>query len=304
MSMPLNPSGYGIIAINNLAEIADNFHRDWETPVNGSAGMYFMEDADMDMNGLTNSGYTGAAASPRLAKESRTGSAAKSESSERKTVGGRTIGEPKLSDKALKYYEQLKQKYSNMDFILVSPEMKEEAESKKGTYKSNKELLVLIDSDKIEEMAANESVRKQYENILSSATAQVAQMKMQMGSNADRVRSFGMTFDDKGTASFFAVVDKSLAAQRERIATKREDNAKGKKEASEKAQAKKAEKAKENKRTGTKESGREESDSVMVTANSWNELLRKIDEVIITGKTDKILTEQEQKIGQKFDLTL
>lgn len=61
-------------------------------------------------------------------------------------VSGRTIGDPVLSDKAQKYYEKLKAKYSNMDFILVSPEKKEEAESKKGMYQSSKELLVLIDS--------------------------------------------------------------------------------------------------------------------------------------------------------------
>ena len=33
---------------------------------------------------------------------------------------GRTIGQPELSEKAQKYYEQLKKKYGNYDFILVS----------------------------------------------------------------------------------------------------------------------------------------------------------------------------------------
>ena len=40
-------------------------------------------------------------------------------------VGGAVIGTPELSDKAKKYYEQLKKKYSNMDFILVSKDKKE-----------------------------------------------------------------------------------------------------------------------------------------------------------------------------------
>ncbi len=39
-------------------------------------------------------------------------------------VGGAVIGTPELSDKAKKYYEQLKKKYSNMDFILVSKDKK------------------------------------------------------------------------------------------------------------------------------------------------------------------------------------
>ena len=36
------------------------------------------------------------------------------------SVSGKTIGSPKLSKKAADYYESLKKKYSNMDFILVS----------------------------------------------------------------------------------------------------------------------------------------------------------------------------------------
>ena len=32
-------------------------------------------------------------------------------------VTGKTVGEPKLSEKAAKYYEQLKKKYANMDFF-------------------------------------------------------------------------------------------------------------------------------------------------------------------------------------------
>ena len=115
-------------------------------------------------------------------------------------VSGRTIGDPVLSDKAKKYYEKLKAKYSNMDFILVSPEKKEEAESKKGMYQSSKELLVLIDSDKIEKMAEDEEYRAKYEGILNNAASRLNQMKDSLGSKADSVSSFGMTFDDHGNA--------------------------------------------------------------------------------------------------------
>ena len=107
-------------------------------------------------------------------------------------VSGRTIGDPVLSDKAQKYYEKLKAKYSNMDFILVSPEKKEEAESKKGMYQSSKELLVLIDSDKIEKMAEDEEYRAKYEGILNNAASQINQMKDSLGSKADSVSSFGI----------------------------------------------------------------------------------------------------------------
>lgn len=219
---------------------------------------------------------------------------------EKKTkVSGRTIGEPVLSEKAAKYYEQLKAKYSNMDFILVSPDKKEEAESKKGLYQSDKELIVLIDSDKIEKMAEDEAYRKKYESILSNATAQVAQMKSSLGANGDSVSSIGMTFDDHGNASFFAVVDKSLAAQKERIAQKKEQRAEEKKNAQKKEAAKKA----EEKRAEASEKG-ERGDKVTVTASSLEELLKKIDTVIMESRADSVMTEAEKTVGSSIDYSV
>lgn len=229
-------------------------------------------------------------------------------------VSGRTIGDPVLSDKAKKYYEQLKAKYSNMDFILVSPEQKEEAESKKGMYQSSKELIVLIDSDKIEKMAEDEEYRTKYEGILSNATSQLSQMKDSLGSKADSVSSFGMTFDDNGNASFFAVVDKSLAAQKERIADKKEAAAEEKKKAQKKTQEKRAEERKADRadknkkmdsadKTNSKEKS-SDADKVTVSASSWEELLKKIDNVIYESRADSVLTKEEKAVGQSFDYSI
>lgn len=212
-----------------------------------------------------------------------------------KDVPGRTIGNPKLSEEALAYYEELKKKYGNMDFILVSPEMKEEAERNKGMYASSKELLVLIDSDKIEQMARDENVRKQYESILDNATSQIRVMKRSLGSNAKYVKSFGMTIDDQGLPSLFAVIDKSLAQQRERITENKEESRKAAKEAAKKkSQEKKWE----------KQNQKESQETVTVTAGSWNELLKKIDKVVQTGGTDIEEAGHEKKIGQKIDFAL
>ena len=38
---------------------------------------------------------------------------------------GRTIGNPELSEAGQNYYQELKNKYSNMDFILVRKDMNE-----------------------------------------------------------------------------------------------------------------------------------------------------------------------------------
>ena len=212
-------------------------------------------------------------------------------------VSGRTIGEPKLSEHAQKYYDKLRAKYSNMDFILVSSAMKDEAERNKGMYQSSKELLVLIDEDKIEQMAADENIRKKYEGILDNAVMQLNQAKKCLGSNANGVKSYGMTIDDHGNASFFAVVDKSLAKQRDRIEQKRAERAEDKKEAAKEA----AEKRAEGKKDGPDGNS---GNYVTVTANSWSELFRKINNIMTTGYEDPHMTRQEKALGQNFDYTL
>ncbi len=215
----------------------------------------------------------------------------------KKASGQKEIGSPKLSEKAQKYYDQLKKKYSNMDFFLVSEDLKDEAEANAGQYASNKELIVLIDEEKIEKMAEDEEYRKKYEGILSGATAQFVQMKSSLGSDADVVKSFGMKFDDDGKASFFAVVDKSLAAQKQRIEKQAAQKADDKKKAEKQERKDRAEKREEAK----KSDGR---DTVTVEASSWDELKKKIDSTIAEILGDTVRTEQETWVGQQFDYTI
>ena len=210
---------------------------------------------------------------------------------------GKQIGEPQLSEKAEKYYEKLRKKYGNMDFILVSADQKEQAEANAAKYGSNKSLIVLIDEDKIEKMAEDESYRKKYEGILDKATGQFAQMKESLGSNADSVKAFGMKFDDYGNASFFAVVDKSLAAQKDRI-QQRHDHKVADKKAAEKKAAKKEQQEK------ILEKQKRPEDLVTVEASSWDELLQKINETVAMGRSDMVQTQAETYVGQQFDYTI
>ena len=160
-------------------------------------------------------------------------------------TNGKTIGDPQLSEKAQKYYEQLKKKFSNMDFILVSADKKEEAQANAAQYANANHTVVLIDTDKIEKMAEDEAYRKKYEGIISGAQTQLAQIKNGLGSNASHVKGYGIKINDNGTASLFAVIDKSLAAQKERIAKNAKTRAEEKKAAEKKADKKKTEEKQE-----------------------------------------------------------
>ena len=179
----------------------------------------------------------------------------KTNSSARKTGNyGKTIGQPKLSDKAAKYYEELKKKFSNMDFILVSADQK---------------------------------------------AVQLSQMKKDIGSNSS-VKGFGMQVNDNGTTSFFAVVDKSLAAQRERIAKRTAEKKETAKKDAKRAEKKKQAEALEESR----KSDKTESDYVTVTASSIDELKKKVDNVLYAAWSDLVRTDEERLWGQNIDFRL
>ena len=216
---------------------------------------------------------------------------------------GKTIGDPTLSKEAQKYYERLKKKYGNYDFILVSADQKANAQANAAKYANNVKTVVLIDEDKIEKMATDENYRKKYEGILSGATAQLAQLKTSIEKSGANVQGYGMQVNDGGTTSFFAILKKSSADQKARL-----EKTAAKKKAEKKAAEKKAEKKKEQERLEkTKDSkidDSDDSDTITITAGSMDELMKKIEEYTFSDRSDSIQTESEKMMGQHVDFKL
>lgn len=262
------------------------------------------------------SSYTAATGSDKTAQDAKTAKTnqnqAASSAAARKTskvTNCKTIGEPELSEKAQKYYDNLRKKYGNLDFILVSEDKKAEAQANAGRYANANRMVVLIDTEKIERMAEDEEYRKKYEAIIGSATVQLAQIKGSLGVNAGSVKSYGMQVNEHGTASFFAVIDKSLAAQKDRIEKKAAQKAADKKAAQKAADKKRAEEKRTEKADEKKKAEKEAKedaakDTVTVTASSVEELLRKINDTIFKQMSDNARTESERKVGQNFDFSI
>ena len=173
----------------------------------------------MDLGAITNT--TNAVGNTYGAKEMK-------QADEVKKYGltGKTIGQPKLSENAKKYYEELKSKYQNMDFILVSKDMKEMAKANAGSFANLNKMVVLIDEEKIERMATDEQYRKIYEGVIASAQNKLPELKQTLGNSAN-VKGFGMQVNDNGTSSFFAVMDKSFKDQAERLEKRRTEKKEG-----------------------------------------------------------------------------
>ena len=228
----------------------------------------------------------------KVARNTETGEVKKEEKVTESKDLGKTIGDPKL-----------KKKYGNYDFILVSKDQKANAQANAAKYANNIKTVVLIDEEKIERMAMDESYRKKYEGILSGATAQLQQLKSSVEKSGADVKEYGMQVNDGGTTSFFAVLRKSSSDQKSRIQKSAE-----KKKAEKKAAEKKAEKKQEKERLEKSKESRTESEddtqTITLTANSVEELMDKIGEYTFVERSNEVRTDREKLMGQHVDYKL
>lgn len=220
-----------------------------------------------------------------------------------------TIGNPKLSETASSYYENLKAKYGDVAFVLVDDEQSDASKEQLANYQSKKSLTVFISESEVEEMATNETIRTQNETLIDNAITKMPDMIEQMKESGANIKSFGMEISDDGSVSYFAVVDQSMHSQKERI----EQNRAEKKEA-EKAEAKKAKKeelaeALQNGKTskgtfgGNKIPNRKEN-LTTITASTLDDLFVKLQDSLYATRNNQIRTQQEMIVGQNFDFKL
>ena len=111
-----------------------------------------------------------------------------------------------------------------------------------------------------------------------------------------------MQVNDNGTASYFAVLKKSAADQKARIEKSAE-----KKKAEKKVAEKKAEKKRESERLEKKKTDKlgdvdsDEEETITITANSVEELMKKISDYNFAEKSDNVQTDTEKLVGQHVD---
>jgi hypothetical protein len=228
----------------------------------------------------------------------------------RKTEYGMTIGDVQLSDKAKDYYNSLKSKYHNMEFIAVSKDMKAQVQQNAASYGNANKMVVLIDEEKLERMATDESYRKKYEGIIAMAQTKMSEAKMGLASSGASVKNFGMSVDSNGKESFFATVNKSSDLQKKRTekkaAEKKAQKLQEKKKAEKKAQEERIQKARDKKaekEDTDKDDFRIKDDEGYVTfeADSMDELLSKVQTYSYNNASGKVMTQAEQMVGTKID---
>ena len=215
---------------------------------------------------------------------------------------GFAIGDVKLSDKAADYYKTLKSKFAGMDFIVVSNEMKDTVKQNAAAYGNANKMVVLIDEEKLERMATDESYRNKYEGLIAMAESRLNEAKNSLISSGASVRNFGMSIDESGNERFFATLEKSSELQKERIEkhaeAKKEQKAEEKKKAAKEAQEEQIEKIREK---GSETEEVSDREYVTIESNSLSDLISKVSAYSYQSAEARVMTAEERMIGSHID---
>jgi hypothetical protein len=230
---------------------------------------------------------------------------------------GMAIGNVKLSDAAKDYYKELKGKFANSNFILVSNDMKSQVQQNASAYGNTNGMVILIDEEKLERMATDESYRKKYEGIIKMSETLMQQAKNSLSSTGASVKNFGMSVDSNGNTSFFATLEKASDNQtklmEKKAKAKKEAKLKEKKATEKREKEERLEKAKEKSKAQKEEmTDRLSSDEedipvnddkeyVDINASSIDDLLSKVSDYAISSSLDNVMTASEKAVGQHFD---
>lgn len=183
-----------------------------------------------------------------------------------------------LSDAAKELLKELREKYQNMEISVAKWSTDEEQDY----YARNcqKDYSVLIDPKALEKMAADESVRAEYEAVLDQAGENSEALKEGLGEDIDKIESFQITIDADGKVSFAVQLIKDFE----------ERNAKRAEKSSEEQREEKI----EEKRAKEREEEKERLERI--SADSIEELIEKIkNKLYPTESTEDVVIEENKE---------
>lgn len=211
---------------------------------------------------------------------------------------GNATNESKLSAKAQEFLKNLRKQYGDYDFFVGNKGDDLKALTKSG----NKEFSIIFSNEELEKMANDEDYAKEKMQTVEQAVKMSGEINQKFGfgrafgkggAAGTEITKIGISFNEDGTTSFFAELEKSSAKQRERIENSREAKRAEKKEAE-----KKAEKAKKDIKSYVGNSA--DTKRTFVQADSMEELFDRIAAV----NWDAVKAEQMPVSGAKYDFSV
>lgn len=218
---------------------------------------------------------------------------AKENINEKETTESSSVtGKTQLSQAAQEVLENIKAKYSDMDIFVADFANGDDA--KEIMSRGTKEFSVLFSPEELEKMASDEKYLQEKMEGIGGAVRMSEQINEQFGfestfakDTGSIISKIGISFNEDGSVSYFAELEKSSAKQKERIEQAREKRAEEKQEA-----------AKKEKAIGRKEavSGKK----VALEASSEEELIQKITQI----DWSEIKEEKQEVSGSRFDYSI
>lgn len=194
-----------------------------------------------------------------------------------KTDAFERVGGTRLSEKAQSLLKELQAKYRDTDFVIADYSSDEEAS--RLLSGGTKEFSVLIDPDTLEKMAADESVRAEYEGYIEESRNQLSSVMEQLVGTDASVRSVSAKVSGDGTLSLFAELEEMSKRRNEQMEEAREKAREDSKKEAKNAEKADEKKAGETKKTEEGHHGRKPYEPPKLTriyAESADELLQKI----------------------------
>ena len=195
----------------------------------------------------------------------------------------------KLSDKAQNLLDSLKKKYGNMDFMVA--DFKNDEEAKGILSRGTKEFSVLFSPDELEKMASDEKYLEEKIKGMEGAVRFSQRINDEFGfesvfqkNSGVEVTNVGISYNDDGTITYFAELEKVNEKQQERLENAREDK------------AEKVEKANKNEKVSKATSSTKKT---VVYADTEEDLLNKIYEIDWSKIENK-----DKSVGGKLDLSV
>lgn len=189
-----------------------------------------------------------------------------------------------LSDAAKELLAELREKYGNMEISVAVWSSDEEQDYYASL--TDKEYSVLINPELLEEMAADESVREQYESILDNAGTTMDTITEELGEDADKIKSVSITIDADGNVSYAVQLLKDMAEQAKN----------SKKTSSADEQKERIEKRREEKKE--QEERRKELASERIEAGSIDELIAAIKERLYPSDSQEKIVIKEDDMAE------
>lgn len=184
-----------------------------------------------------------------------------------------------LSDAAMNLLKELREKYGNMEISVAKWSTDEEQDY--YARGCQKDYSVLIDPELLEKMAADASVRAEYESVLNQAGEHSAALEEALGEDADKIKSFSISIDANGKVSYAVQLIKDFE---ERNAKRAENSEKS------------AEELREEKLEERREKRREEEEERLekISADSIEELIEKIKSKLYPEKVEEVTVNEEK----------